>query len=141
MDSRGELAPLHTRRDTDMLHGLGNFRTTGFQQLAIDGVELRVFDLQRHLEGFLHGDGRRPLTKVGIDLSLELFGLSLTDVGINGILLEILDNGLAGQKNAGVLLFIPGHLPPEIPELAMMEKEMGEAKIDLGDQALGQFFV
>ena len=50
-----------------------------------------------------------------------------------GIILEVLDNGFAGQKNAGVLLLIPGHLPPEIPELAMMEKEMGKAKIDLGD--------
>jgi len=69
-------------------------------------------------------------------LSLELFGLSLANFGNNGITLEILDNGLAGQKDAGVLLFISGHLPPEIPELAMMEKEMGKAKIDLGDQPL-----
>jgi len=35
-----------------------------------------------------------------------------------------------------MLLLIPGHLPPEVPELAMMEKEMGKTKIDLGDQAL-----
>ncbi len=136
MDSRGELAPLHTRRDSHMLHGLGNLWTTGTQELAIDGVELGAFDLQRNFKGLFHSDGRRPLTEVGIDLPLKFVGLVLTDVGIKGSLLEVLDNCLAGHKDARVLLLIPGHLPPEVPELAVMEKEMGKAKIDLGDQAL-----
>ncbi len=119
-----------------MPHGLGYFRTAGFQELAIDGVELGTFDFQCNLKGLLHGNGRRPLAEVGIDLPLKLVGLVLADIGINSSLLEVLDNGLAGQKDAGVLLLIPGHLPPEVPELAVMEKEMGEAKIELGDQAL-----
>ena len=133
MDGQRKLAPLHTRWDTDMFHGLGNLRTTGFQELAIDGVELGAFDLQGNSKGFFRGDGRRPLTEVGIDLPLELIGLFLANVGVDGILLEILDNGLAGQKDAGVLLLFLGHLPPEVPELAMIKKEMGKTKIDLGD--------
>ncbi len=114
-----------------MLHGLCHFGTTRFQKFTVNGVELGTLYLQGNLKSLCYGNRRGPLTQVCTDLPLEPVGLFPSKVGISRWLLEILDYGLAGHKNAGVLFLIHGHLPLDVPELAMMEEEMTKTKIDL----------